>query len=46
MKQDEMQRVGGWILQALRNTENESELDRIRGEIKEFAAAFPVPGIG
>ena len=46
MKQEEMKRVGAWILDALKNTENEAELDRIRGEIREFATGFPVPGIG
>jgi glycine hydroxymethyltransferase len=46
MKQDEMKQVGAWILDVLRNTENDSELGRIRREIAEFAKDFPVPGIG
>ncbi|MCA9063098.1 MAG: serine hydroxymethyltransferase [Planctomycetaceae bacterium] len=46
MKTDEMKRVGAWILDALRNCENADRLAAIRAEIAEFAAAFPVPGIG
>ena len=46
MKQDEMKKVGAWILDVLKNTESDSELGRIRSEIAEFTAAFPVPGIG
>lgn len=46
MKTDEMKKVGAWILDVLKNTESDSELGRIRGEIAEFTKAFPVPGIG
>lgn len=46
MKQDEMKRVGAWILDVLKNTESDTELGRIRSEIAEFAKDFPVPGIG
>ncbi len=46
MKQDEMKKVGAWILDVLKHTESESDLARIRGEIADFAKAFPVPGIG
>lgn len=46
MQTDEMKRVGAWILEVLNNTDNESELARVRNEIREFAADFPVPGIG
>jgi len=45
MKTDEMKQVGAWILEVLKNADNESELDRIRQAIAEFARAFPVPGI-
>lgn len=45
MKTDEMKRVGGWILEVLKNADSDSELERIRGEIAEFASDFPVPGI-
>lgn len=46
MKQDEMKKVGGWILDVLKHTESEADLARIRGEIAEFAKDYPVPGIG
>ena len=46
MKTDEMKKVGAWILDVLKHTDSEADLARIRGEIKEFAAGYPVPGIG
>jgi len=45
MKSDEMKKVGAWILETLKHADNESELTRIRGDVAEFAGAFPVPGI-
>lgn len=46
MKQDEMKKVGAWILDVLKHTESETDLSRVRGEIAEFTKDFPVPGIG
>jgi glycine hydroxymethyltransferase len=46
MKEAEMKRVGGWILEVLRSPEDERVATRLRNEIKQFAADFPVPGIG
>ena len=45
MKEPEMQRVGQWILEVLRNAEDSSVIERVRGEVKEFTVDFPVPGI-
>lgn len=45
MKTDEMKRVGAWILDTLKHTNDEGELRRIRSAIAEFAADWPVPGI-
>lgn len=45
MKQDEMKKVGAWILQVFKSPEDQSVLDRIRNEIAQFAGNFPVPGI-
>ena len=45
MREDEMSRVGGWILQILKSPEDTVLGERIRGEIQEFARGFPVPGI-
>ena len=46
MKEAEMQRVGAWILQVLKNAADDSVLARVRTEIAQFCQAFPVPGIG
>ena len=46
MRQDEMRQVGGWILDVLRSPEDSATIERVRGEIREFARQFPVPGIG
>ncbi|MEZ6122226.1 MAG: serine hydroxymethyltransferase [Planctomycetaceae bacterium] len=45
MKTDEMKKVGQWILEVLKHTDNDSQLERIRNDIAEFAQNFPVPGI-
>ncbi len=45
MKQDEMKKVGSWILQVLKSVDNQAELERIRKEIAEFASNYSVPGI-
>lgn len=46
MKTDEMKKVGAWILDVLKHVDSDDDLQRVRGEIKEFAADYPVPGIG
>jgi glycine hydroxymethyltransferase len=46
MKQDEMKKVGAWILRVLKSPDDESVLQSVRGEIREFTKSFPVPGIG
>ncbi len=46
MKQDEMKKVGAWILRVLKSPEDESVLAAVRNEIREFTKSFPVPGIG
>lgn len=45
MKEAEMSRVGEWILQVLRAVDDDAVIDRVKNEIREFAGAFPVPGI-
>ncbi len=45
MKQDEMKSVGGWILDVLKAADDDAVIQRVRGEICEFAKNFPVPGI-
>ena len=45
MLPDHMQRVGQWILRVLKDVENESLLNDVHEEIKQFASEFPVPGV-
>ncbi|MBL8849414.1 MAG: serine hydroxymethyltransferase [Planctomycetaceae bacterium] len=46
MQQDEMRKVGAWILRVLKAPEDAAAGTTVRHEIAEFARAFPVPGIG
>ena len=46
MKEPEMRQVGGWMLQVLGAPDDTALIDRVRGEIREFAKDYPVPGIG
>lgn len=41
---DEMCRIGGWILEALRSSDDEKVLRDIRGRVAELCRQFPVPG--
>jgi len=45
MKEAEMKRVGGWILQVLRAVDDAPTIERVRGEIRDSCKSFPVPGI-
>jgi len=45
MKEDEMRRVGQWILTVLRAPEDAAVAERVAGEIREFTQSYPVPGI-
>ena len=45
MGEAEMARLAGWILDALRNHENESVLARLKTEVQETCLGFPVPGV-
>lgn len=45
MKEDEMRRVGQWILSILRAPDDTSLAAKIKSEIAEFARNYPVPGI-
>ncbi len=42
MKEKDMEKVGGWIVDVLSNTTNESRLAEIRGEVETFACQFPL----
>lgn len=45
MQEDEMRRVGAWILEVLKSADDDRVVERVKGEIREFTADFPVPGI-
>jgi glycine hydroxymethyltransferase len=41
----EMKQIVAWLDEAIMNRENDSELDRIKSEVKNMCDKFPVPGI-
>jgi glycine hydroxymethyltransferase len=43
MGPEEMRRIGGWMLQALRSPDDATLHERIRGEVRELCEHFPVP---
>ena len=45
MGKDEMQRIGDWILQALRAPEDEALATQIKGEVRSLCEQFPVPAV-
>ena len=45
MKEEHMIKLGNWIIEALKNYENEEKLKEIRNEVETMCKTFPVPGI-
>lgn len=45
MRADEMQKIGHWIIDALKNYSDESKLTAIKSEVEAMCSKFPVPGI-
>ncbi|MDX2037673.1 MAG: serine hydroxymethyltransferase [Isosphaeraceae bacterium] len=43
LKEDEMRRVGRWIVEVCKAPDDEALAARVKAEIAEFAKAFPVP---
>lgn len=43
MGTDQLTQIGNWIVKALKNPNDDSVLDSIRGEVKELCQSFPVP---
>ena len=41
----EMRLLGSWIVEVLRNHDDDATLARIKGEVEETCSGFPVPGI-
>ena len=44
MTEAEMRQIAPWIAEALSNPDDEARLEKIRGEIRELSAKFPIPG--
>ena len=42
MKETDMLKVGGWIVDVLANAQNETRLGEIRAEVEKFATQFPL----
>lgn len=45
MKEADMKKLGTWIIEALKNCQNEKKMEEIKKEVEEFCIKFPVPGI-
>ncbi|MBL7053372.1 MAG: serine hydroxymethyltransferase [Candidatus Portnoybacteria bacterium] len=45
MKEKEMEKIGQWIIKALKNHQDEKQLDEIKKEVEEMCLGFKVPGI-
>lgn len=45
MGPEQMKQIGNWILEALRNADNQPQLQRIRGQVAEMCVHFKVPGL-
>jgi glycine hydroxymethyltransferase len=45
MGEEEMRRIGALFAEAVDHVDDEEGLDRIAAQVREMAAAFPVPGI-
>ncbi|MEI7744213.1 MAG: serine hydroxymethyltransferase [Chloroflexota bacterium] len=45
MGPDEMRLIGGWIVEAIRYRDDAAVHARLRGEIRDLVAGFPVPGL-
>jgi glycine hydroxymethyltransferase len=45
MGPDEMRRIGAWIVEAIRRRDDAAVHDRIRADVRDLVAQFPVPGL-
>ena len=43
MREDEMKRIGGWLLEVLKSPDDETLTERIRQEVKQMCQQFLVP---
>jgi glycine hydroxymethyltransferase len=45
MKEKEMEIIGKWIIEALKNFQDEQKLSALKREVEEMFMKFPVPGV-
>ncbi len=45
MKESEMEKIGDWILDALKNHTNPVKLEEIKGKVESFCRSYSVPGL-
>lgn len=45
MKEGDIKKIGGWIVQALQKRDDEAALAGLKAEIEAFCVQFPVPGV-
>jgi glycine hydroxymethyltransferase len=43
LKEEHMEQIAEWMLQAIKNRDNEESLNKLRAEVKEFCLKFPLP---
>jgi glycine/serine hydroxymethyltransferase len=41
----EMTQIGHWIVEAIRHRDDAAVHERIRSEVRDLVAGFPVPGL-
>ena len=46
MKENDLIKIGNWMIESLRNPENKDVLTSIRKEVETFCGRFPIPGLG
>jgi glycine hydroxymethyltransferase len=45
MQEPEMDQIAAWVDTVIRNLDDRSTLEKVRGEVAELCAQFPIPGI-
>ena len=45
MMEADMESLAGWMIEALRNPDNESHLNELATRVKTLCLRFPVPGL-
>ena len=46
MREDEMQTIGGWILQILKSPDDETLAAKVKAQVADLCTQFPIPGDG